>query len=131
MQKRLFHFSYSLQQTRSELLLHALRDGDAFAEIEAVLMEGYDYHSRSLVKLSSEMAAKLKKPDRGEIELSQHHGARYLRHRTPISKSGTVEVARTDRKRPIGTVHTPRVRCIGKIPSERMHRPACCGLDVM
>jgi hypothetical protein len=154
MQKRLFHFSYSLHQSRSEPLLHALRDGDAFAEIEAVLLkkEGYDYeglilnfpspdpelsppvfgasdlvvlttrpptpyeyerekkhmtpsgeklekaildvvrlyfnqHSRSHVKLSSEMAARLTKPDRGEIEFGQHHGARYLRYRNPHIKS--------------------------------------------
>jgi hypothetical protein len=158
--KRLFHFSYSQHQSRSEPLLHALRDGDAFAEIAAVLLkEGYDYnglifnfsapdpevkrpalgasdlvvlttrpphrhrikinkkdylasgeelersildavdrhfaaHSRSLVTLSSEMAAKLKKPDRGEIEFRQRHHtpdqqshhAPYLRHRNPYIK---------------------------------------------
>jgi hypothetical protein len=147
MQRRLFHFSYSLHQSRSEPLLHALRDGDAFAELEAVLLkDDYDYHglilnfpspdlkiehpsflpsdlvvlttrppsldemgkkhmtpsgeelerpilnvvdqyfkqhSRSHVKLSSEMAARLEKPDRGEIEFRQHHGAHYLRYRMP------------------------------------------------
>lgn len=150
MTKRLFHFSYSSHQSRSNPLLHALRDGDAFAEIEAVLLkEDYDYqglilnfpspdfevspldlgasdlvvlttrpphpdemdkkgkpatgerferrvldvvnvyfalHSRSLVKLSSEMAAKLKNPDRGEINFGQRHGARYKRHRMPYVK---------------------------------------------
>lgn len=151
MERRLFHFSYSLHQSRSEPLLHALRDGDAFAEIEAVLLkQDYDYqglilnfpspdfevsrldlgasdlvvlttrpphldemdkkgkpasgekfeqrvldvvnlyfplHSRSLVKLSSEMAAKLKNPDRGEINFRQRHGARYKRHRMPYVKN--------------------------------------------
>src|ERR1700720_2568960 len=44
MERRLFHFSYSMHQSRSEPHLHALRDGDAFAEIEAVLLkEDYDY----------------------------------------------------------------------------------------
>jgi hypothetical protein len=151
MKRRLFHFSYSLHQSRSEPLLHALRDGDAFAEIEAVLLkQDYDYqglilnlpspdfavssldfgasdlvvlttrpphldevdkkgksatgekfeqrvldvvnlyfalHSRSLVKLSSEMAAKLKNTDRGEINFGQRHGARYKRHRVPYIKN--------------------------------------------
>lgn len=45
MERRLFHFSYPLRPSRSEPLLHALRDGDAFAELEpALLKEGYDYH---------------------------------------------------------------------------------------
>jgi hypothetical protein len=150
MQKRLFHFSYPTQQPRGELLLHALRDGDAFAEIEAVLLkESYTYHglilnfpapdptvispslgpfdlvvlttrppskynfnkkhikmsgtgleesilkvadqyfelhSRSLLKLSGDLAARLQLPDRGEIEFSQYGGARYLRYRDPYNK---------------------------------------------
>jgi hypothetical protein len=168
MQKRLFHFSYPIQQTQAEPLIHALRDGDAFAEIAAVLLkDGYDYdgllfnfsspdpdvsspdlgasdlvvlttrpphrhneriarkdtviasgekleqslldavdrhfrtHSRTLVKLRREMAEKLIKRDRGEIEFGQYrrtrlneshkesHSARYDRYRDPYSESQT------------------------------------------
>lgn len=153
MQKRLFHFSYSLHQSRSEPLLHALRDGDAFAELEGLLLkDDYEYHglilnfptpdfkgesppfnssdlivlttrpphrykikmdkkdyspsgeeferlildvvdlylaahNRSLVTLSRDMAARLTKPDRGEIEFRQHHGAHYLRYRNPHTRN--------------------------------------------
>lgn len=68
MEKRLFHFSYSLQQSRSNPLLHALRDGDAFAEIAAILLKSdYNYHGLILNFPSPHSQREL--PDLGASDL--------------------------------------------------------------
>ena len=151
MDKRFFHFSYPESQKREKPRLHALRDGDAFAELAAALFEQH-YHfgelvlnfphgakeltpllgpsdllvlttrpplnddefdrkyiarsgtelekaildavgfyfsvcRRSYVKLSQEMAAKLKYANRGEIEFSMYAGDYYKRYRAPYTCS--------------------------------------------
>jgi len=152
MNKRFFHFSYPEPQKQEKLRLHALRDGDAFAELAAALYEQDDKYGelilnfplshdnlahptlgpsdllvlttrpplnddafdrryikrsgseleksilravglyfsvcrRSYLKLSEDMAAELKYPNRGEIQFTMYAGAYYKRYRTPYTRS--------------------------------------------
>ena len=151
MEKRFFHFSYPESQKREKLRLHALRDGDAFAELAAALYNQHHHFGelvlnfrhctkevtpllgpsdllvlttrpplnddeldrryiarsgtelekaildavkfyfsvcrRSYVKLSPDMATKLKYPNRGEIEFSMYAGGYYKRYRAPYTHS--------------------------------------------
>jgi hypothetical protein len=152
MDARFFHFSYLGTQKQEKPRLHALRDGDAFAELAAALYEQHGKYGglilnfpvsddnpgpptlglsdllvlttrpplndddfdrkyikrsgteleksilqtvglyfsvcrRSYVKLSEDMAAKLKYANRGEIQFSMYAGAYYKRHRTPYTRS--------------------------------------------
>jgi hypothetical protein len=151
MEKRFFHFSYPETQKREKPRLHALRDGDAFAELAATLFDQH-YHfgelvlnfrhstkeltsllapsdllvlttrpplnddefdrrhiarsgtelekaildavgfyfsvcRRSYVKLSQDMAANLKYPNRGEIQFSMYAGGYYKRYRAPYTRN--------------------------------------------
>jgi hypothetical protein len=76
--------------TRNEKIINKKYISQSGTYLERRILETvgryFEAHSRSLIKLTSDMATKLCEPTRGEIEFFQRHGARYRRYRVPYTK---------------------------------------------